>query len=86
MILTVTLNASIDKLYVVESLNVGSVMRVKECFSTAGGKGINVSKVAKLLGEDVLATGFIGGYAGEFIRDRIIKAGIEESFIKVAPS
>ena len=43
MILTVTLNASIDKLYLVEKLAPYSVSRVQEVVNTAGGKGLNVS-------------------------------------------
>lgn len=46
MILTVTLNSSIDKLYLMESVHPETVMRVKEVHNTAGGKGLNVSRVA----------------------------------------
>ena len=40
MILTVTLNAAIDKRYVVDGFQVGEVNRVKECAYTPGGKGL----------------------------------------------
>ena len=46
MITTVTLNTSVDKLYLVEKLEDYTVMRVKKVSNTAGGKGLNVSKVA----------------------------------------
>ena len=49
MILTVTLNAAIDKRYVVDDFKVGEVNRVKECSYVPGGKGLNVSKPAKPL-------------------------------------
>lgn len=39
MILTVTLNASIDKLYLVEKLAPYSVSRVQEVVNTAGARG-----------------------------------------------
>ena len=58
MILTVTANAAIDKRYVVERFGTGNVNRVKSCAANAGGKGINVSRVASLLGTDITATGF----------------------------
>ena len=45
MILTVTLNAAIDKRYVVEGYQVGEVNRVKECAYTPGGKGLIISKM-----------------------------------------
>ena len=57
MILTVTANAAIDKRYVVEGFGVGNVNRVKSCAATAGGKGLNVSRVAHIAGEQVTATG-----------------------------
>ena len=44
MILTVTLNAAIDKRYVVDDFKVGEVNRVRECTYVPGGKGLNVSK------------------------------------------
>ena len=42
MILTVTLNAAIDKRYVVEEFQVGEVNRMKACAYTPGGKGLCV--------------------------------------------
>ena len=38
MILTVTLNAAIDKRYVVEEFRIGEVNRMKECAYTSGRK------------------------------------------------
>ena len=48
MILTVTLNAAIDKRYVVNNFKTGEVNRVKECTYVPGGKGLNVSKPASI--------------------------------------
>lgn len=50
MILTVTLNPAIDKVFEVESFAVGHVFRPKNMWATAGGKGLNVSRVATILG------------------------------------
>lgn len=50
MILTVTLNAAIDKRYVVNNFKTGEVNRVKECTYVPGGKGLNVSKPASIYG------------------------------------
>lgn len=83
MILTVTLNASIDKRYVVENYKVGEVNRVKECSYTAGGKGLNVSKNAVIAGEAVTATGFAGGHAGEYITEQIRMLGMKDEFVRV---
>ena len=64
MILTVTLNAAIDKRYVVDDFKVGEVNRVRECTYVPGGKGLNVSKPASIYGAEVVATGFVGGDQG----------------------
>lgn len=81
MILTVTANAAIDKRYVVEGFGVGNVNRVKSCAANAGGKGINVARVAAIAGEKLTATGFLGGHAGKFISERIEARGIVSDFV-----
>ena len=80
MILTVTLNAAIDKRYVVENAKMGEVNRVKECTYTPGGKGLNVSKPASIAGAKVVATGFVGGHAGHYIEESLAPFGIEAAF------
>lgn len=81
MIVTVTANAAIDKRYVVENNLTGQVNRVKSCVATAGGKGLNVSRVAVLAGAEVIATGFLGGYSGKFIHEKIQDQGIISDFV-----
>ena len=71
MILTVTLNSSIDKLYLMDSVHPETVMRVKEVHNSAGGKGLNVSRVAALLNEPVIAAGFTGGFNGRYLYARV---------------
>jgi len=71
MILTVTLNTSIDKLYLMTGIKPETVMRVKEVHNTAGGKGLNVSRVAGKLGEEVTATGFVGGFNGKYLESLV---------------
>ena len=71
MILTVTLNTSIDKLYLMSDVRPETVMRVKEVHNTAGGKGLNVSRVAGKLGEEVVATGFVGGFNGKYLESLV---------------
>ena len=84
MILTVTLNAAIDKRYVVDGFQVGEVNRVKECAYTPGGKGLNVSKPASIAGAEVVATGFVGGHAGHYIEDSLKPFGIRSEFYHLA--
>ena len=84
MILTVTLNASIDKLYLMDAIAPDTVMRVKEVHNTAGGKGLNVSKVAAGLGEPVVAMGFVGGFNGRYLEALAARPGLTCAFTHVA--
>lgn len=84
MILTVTLNAAIDKRYVVENFQPGSVNRVKECSYSAGGKGLNVSRVAVIADEEVTATGFVGGHAGNYIVEVLEGQNIKGDFVHIS--
>jgi tagatose 6-phosphate kinase len=84
MITTVTLNTSIDKAYVVDRLNKGEVMRVKQCTNTPGGKGLNVARVVKLCGEEVLATGIAGGFSGSYVEDMLKKQQVPCVFTHAA--
>lgn len=83
MILTVTLNPAIDKLYVVDALAPYTVMRVREVCATAGGKGLNVSRVAALSGERVTAMGFAGGHNGALFESLICEPTIEKAFTHI---
>ena len=83
MILTVTLNAAIDKRYVVDDFKIGEVNRVRQCTYVPGGKGLNVSKPASIYGAEVVATGFVGGHAGNYIEEALKPFGIKGDFYHV---
>ena len=83
MILTVTLNTSIDKLYLMDSVQPETVMRVKEVHNTAGGKGLNVTRVAAELGEPVTAMGFTGGFNGQYLESLISQPLVRCAFTHV---
>lgn len=80
MILTITLNPSIDKLYKVDMFQYGEVNRVDAVRNTAGGKGLNVSRVAALLGESVQSMGFVGGHNGQLLVSLLQDTGIQPGF------
>lgn len=84
MLLTVTPNAALDKLYVLEHFAVGRVHRPTDVRVFAGGKGINVARAARTLGADALATGFLGGHTGGELRERLVREGIPEAFQQIA--
>lgn len=83
MILTITLNPSVDIGYKLEELAIDTVNRVGDVSKTAGGKGINVARVLKQLDNNVAASGFIGGSLGEFIRSEMTKVGVKDAFVDI---
>ncbi|HEL1205445.1 TPA: tagatose-6-phosphate kinase [Streptococcus equi subsp. zooepidemicus] len=83
MILTVTLNPSIDISYPLEVLALDRVNRVEAVQKTAGGKGLNVTRVLAETGQAVVATGFIGGKLGDFVIHQLQEQGISNQFFKI---
>ena len=85
MITTITMNASIDKAYFMDSIiENGTVMRVAQCRNTAGGKGLNVARAAARCGADVQASGMVGGFNGQYLESMLNADGIAHRFVHVA--
>lgn len=83
MILTVTLNPSIDISYPLDELIWDTVNRVSEVKKTAGGKGLNVTRVLSEIGDNVTATGFVGGKLGDFLTSSLDQNDIQHRFFKI---
>lgn len=85
MITTITMNASIDKAYFMDSvIENGTVMRVAQCRNTAGGKGLNVARAAARCGADVQASGMVGGFNGQYLESMLNTDRIAHRFVHVA--
>ena len=86
LIVTVTLNAGIDKTYTIENFALERsdhrVYKPSRAKTIAGGKGINVARVLRNLGRDVLATGLVGGFNGDFIISDLDAHGIKHNFTR----
>src|SRR5215207_6024540 len=80
MILTVTLNAAIDRTVAVPSFRQGNRHRAVEASTVAGGKGVNVARALKLLGRPVIATGLAGGPTGARLMERLAEESILTDF------
>lgn len=80
MIVTVTMNPSIDISCPLPVLAINKVNRPVSVYKTAGGKGLNVTRVLSELNADVLATGVLGGHHGAFIQQRLDEEGIHHRF------
>ncbi|KAF1300130.1 MULTISPECIES: 1-phosphofructokinase [Enterococcus] len=83
MIYTVTLNPSIDFIVHVDHFQADALNRMTKDLKLPGGKGLNVSRILKRLGQDSVATGFLGGFTGRFIHDWLTEEGITQQFTSV---
>jgi len=82
VVVTVTLNAAVDRTYSIEGFALDRVHRPSESRVVAGGKGVNVARVLRRLGGDALATGFAGGYHGRFVERSLNEEGIPHEFVR----
>jgi 1-phosphofructokinase family hexose kinase len=83
VILTVTLNAAIDRTVAVPSFRLGHRHRAVERRTVAGGKGVNVARALKLLGRPVIATGLAGGPTGTRILEQLTEESILNDFTRI---
>lgn len=81
MILCLNLNAAIDKTIVVSSFEINKIHRPESMLALAGGKGCNVARALKTLKEIPVVSGWVGGFAGQFIEKELHQEGIQTDFI-----
>jgi 1-phosphofructokinase family hexose kinase len=84
VILTVTLNAAIDRTVAVPNFRLGHRHRAVESRTFAGGKGVNVARALKELGCPVIATGLAGPVTGSRILERLADESILHDFTRIA--
>jgi 1-phosphofructokinase/tagatose 6-phosphate kinase len=84
VILTVTLNAAIDRTVAVPNFRLGRRHRAVESRTVAGGKGINVARALSLLGRPVIASGFVGGPTGTRVLEGLQEESVLTDFSRIA--
>lgn len=83
MILTITMNPSVDISYQVDNLSINHVNRTNKWSKTAGGKGLNVTRVLNQLNEQVVASGLKGGKLGEYLEQSLNDYKITNHFFEI---
>lgn len=83
MIITVTLNPCVDFTFFANGLHIADTNRIVRVEKDAGGKGINVSRIVAELGGTTLATGFLGGSTGAFVRHVLDAQGAPYDFVEM---
>ena len=83
MIITVTLNAALDKTLEVPNFTPGRRLRTVDQTTMPGGKGVNIARTLKRLGQPVIATGLAGGATGARIVAALTDEGILNDFVRI---
>ena len=83
MIVTVTMNAALDRTLTVPSFHPGHRHRASESLTLAGGKGINIARALKRLDVPVVATGLAGGRTGTRIVEELTSEAILNDFVRI---
>lgn len=83
MIYTLTLNPAIDLFIDMDELLPKKVNRSNYDDYQENGKGVNVSRILDRMGIESIAMGFIAGFTGNFIKDKLEESGIKTDFIQV---
>jgi 1-phosphofructokinase family hexose kinase len=84
VIVTLTVNAALDRTLTVPVFQIGYRHRSSEVLTLAGGKGINVARALKLLEVPVVATGLSGGRTGTRIVEELTSEAILNDFVRIA--
>jgi 1-phosphofructokinase/tagatose 6-phosphate kinase len=83
MIITVTLNAALDKTLEVPNFTPGRRHRTVNQTTMPGGKGVNIARALKRLGQPVIATGLVGGATGARIMEGLGDDAILHGFVRI---
>ena len=83
MIVTVTMNAAIDRTLTVPNFQRGQRHRASQGLTLAGGKGINIARALKRFGVPVVATGLAGGNTGTRIVEELTGEAILNDFVRI---
>lgn len=84
MLLSVTLNPSVDHALFIPALKIGDTNRVRRTERDAGGKGVNLSRVFAEMGGGTVATGFLGGGPGAYVRCVLENQGVRHDFVETS--
>jgi len=83
MIITVTLNPALDKTLQVPNFTPGRRHRTVDQVTMPGGKGVNVARAIKRLGQPVIATGLAGGATGTRIVEALNDEAVLNAFVRI---
>jgi 1-phosphofructokinase family hexose kinase len=84
MILTVTPNPALDYTIRLDEIEIGKRAKYRDPRIEPAGKGINVSRMVRRLGEPTLALGFAAGATGDLLRRGLEEEGVPHDLVPVS--
>ncbi|HEX2291802.1 MAG TPA: 1-phosphofructokinase family hexose kinase [Gaiellaceae bacterium] len=84
MIVTVTMNAALDRTLTVPNFQPGQRHRASAGLTLAGGKGVNIARALKRMNVPVVATGLAGGRTGSRVVGELTREAILNDFVQIA--
>ena len=81
MIVFVAGSPSIDRTHEVKALTPGAIHRPTRVVAVPGGKALNAARAAHRLGADVRAIALLGGHAGRWIADALVREGVDHEVV-----
>jgi 1-phosphofructokinase family hexose kinase len=81
VIVCLSANPSIDKLFEIDRLVKGDIHRPLGFMQVAGGKGLNVARAANALGADAIAVALLRGHAGKWLEEQLAAEGVRGAFV-----
>jgi len=75
---------SVQRTMIFDHLHIDDVNRAQSVAQHAAGKSVNAVRVAKAIGANPIATGFLGGDTGQFMRKYLDEKGIRHDFVEIA--
>jgi 1-phosphofructokinase family hexose kinase len=83
VIVVLSLNTAVDRVNLVPHFEAGKVYRSERIVAYAGGKGLNVARALRRLGQPVRVVGFLGGAPSNFIQEHCAALGIEQHWVEI---
>ena len=83
-VVCVALNPALDITYVSERFVAGEANRVSRVHAQAGGKAVNVARLLRQAGHDVVVTGFAGGLVGDEIAGHLDEWAVPHRLVRCA--
>ena len=83
MILTIDLNPTTDRKYILDNISLNKENKVKSLVHLPGGNGVTIARLLNVFNEDTFITGFLGGTNGEYYHRRLADVGIMHDFVQI---